>query len=234
MKPKSNATRPTGYTKKMKTPSRLPPEIKHFTVGKDLTALDTPPSSSNPALYCVETLINTSEGDGQTDRTGIKIQCIRIEGTIKVAVDPNSDASNSNIVADAHLFRVVLIQDRHPNGAGAGWPDVFQAFPNNEAQEFSFMNPWFTKRFNFIMDKYVRVPPSYVTHDGTNFHAYGNFKYLEFDYPLNFETLYSDNTNNLTAIQGNNLFLIIAADASSTSYTKMKFSYRIKTSYMDY
>ena len=46
--------------------------------------------------------------------------------------------------------------------------------------------------------------------------------------------MYSDGTNNLAAIQQNNIGLWIASDASSTAYHTMKFSYRSKRRYRDW
>ncbi len=211
------------------------PELKHYTVGANLTSLDTAPSSTSPALYHVTTLNNIPAGDAQNERSGVKIQPKRLKLRVKCAVDPNSDASSTNIVADAHTFRVVVYLDRSPNGAATTWATLMQTTPTNSGQLYAYQNPWFqNRRFKVLSDRFVTVKPSMVVYDGTNFHAYGNNKFLNFDLALSHETWYSDSTNNMTAIQQGNLGFFVCADASSTTYTTMKFSYRANLRYQDY
>jgi len=152
-----------------------------------------------------------------------------------MAVDPNSDASSTNIVADAHTFRIVLLLDKSPNGASESWDTVFDSLPNNDGQLYDYPNMWFYKsRFELLHDKLYTVEPSYVVYDGANYHAYGNNRTIEFAVNLNHSTWYSDTTSNLAAIQRGNLTMYIASDASSTTYTTMKFSYRSWLEYEDY
>lgn len=210
------------------------PELKHYTAGLALTALDTAPSSSSPALYHISSLVNIAAGDGQSERSGVQIQAHSLRVRIKVAIDPNSDASNANVVANAHTFRIVIYQDRSSNGAGATWSTIFDSVPASSAQEYDFQNPWYNKRFKLLVDKFVVVPPAYVVHDGSNFHAYGNNQFAEFTIPLAFPIWYSDGTNNLTGIQQNNLGIFIASDSSSSAMPNMKFSYRSLFRYYDF
>ncbi len=212
----------------------LAPELKHYVTGNNLIALDTGPSSTNPALYHITSLNNIAQGDGQTDRTGIKIQARRLQGRFKFAVDPNSSSTFSDIVSDAHLFRLLVIQDTNPNGATPSWTDVMQTYITNAGQEYDWKNPWFDRRFKFLIDKFIRVPPSYVIYDGSNYHALGNFKFFEFDLPLNADIWFSDNTSNVSAIQSNNFTVFVASDATTSAYPQMKFSCRLTLRYQDY
>lgn len=210
------------------------PELKWHDVGKNLTVLDTAPSSSNPALYYIGSLVNIAAGDAGNERNGNKIQAKKITLRMKVAVDPNSDSTNANIVADAHTFRVFMAVDTQINGATPTFDQIFQNSPNNDAQEYDFNKLSSTGRFKVLLDKFITVPPSYVVHDGSNFHAYGNNKFFKKTFPLDLAIRYSDNSNNISAIQKNNIFLIIMADASSTTFTKMKFAFRSRLRFKDY
>lgn len=210
------------------------PELKWHDTGKNLTTLDTAPSSTNPALYFVQSLVNIPTGDQGYERNGNKIQAKKITLRMKVNVDPNSDGVNSNIVADAHLFRVLMIVDTQPNGAGATYDQIFEVSPNNDGQEYNYNKLSSTGRFKVLMDKFVTVPPSYVVYDGSNYHAYGNNKFFKKTVPLDMAIRYSDNTSNLTAIQKNNIFLLITADAATSTFTKMKFSFRSRLRFKDY
>ena len=52
----------------------ISPELKHYTTGLNLTALDTAPSSGGPARYLISTLNNIGQGDQGDGRQGNKIQ----------------------------------------------------------------------------------------------------------------------------------------------------------------
>lgn len=214
--------------------SSTSPELKHYVTGNNLIALDTGPSSTNPAFYKIGSFNNIAHGDGQTDRTGIKIQARRLQGRFKFAVDPNSSSTFTDIVSDAHLFRLCIIQDTNPNGVVPNWTDVFQTYITNASQEYDWKNPWFDRRFKMLIDKFIRVPPSYVIYDGSNYHSLGNFKFFEFDIPLNSDIWYSDGTSNTSAIQQNNFFAFVASDATTSAYPQMKFSSRVTLRYQDY
>ena len=157
-------------------------------------------------------------GDDGDQRNGNKIQAKKITIRMKVAVDPNSDSSNTNIVANAHTFRVLLVVDTQPSGAAPTWAQIVENSPNNEGQLYVYNKLSSTGRFKTLMDKFITVPPSYVVFDGDNFHAYGNNKFFKKSIPLDFAIHYSDTTNNFTGIQKNNIFMIIASDASLSSH----------------
>lgn len=210
------------------------PELKWWDHGQDLTSLDTAPSSTNPALYYVQSLNQMAAGDDGDQRNGNKIQAKKITIRMKVAVDPNSDSSNTNIVANAHTFRVLLVVDTQPSGAAPTWAQIVENSPNNEGQLYVYNKLSSTGRFKTLMDKFITVPPSYVVFDGDNFHAYGNNKFFKKSIPLDFAIHYSDTTNNFTGIQKNNIFMIIASDASLASYADMKFSYRARLRFHDF
>lgn len=212
----------------------MAPELKHYSTGLDLTALDTAPSSTSPALYHITSLNNLAQGDAEDARTGNKICLKKVNLRIKVSVDPNSDASNANIVADAHEYRVILYLDTSPNGAAPAWGDMFDTNPSNDGQLYDFNKIAGCDRFKILSDQFIRVPPSFVTYDGTNFHSYGNFKFFKCSIPLNCPIWFSDSTSNLTAIQKNNVGIWICSDASNTAYPNMKFSYRSRIRYTDY
>jgi len=214
--------------------AKFDPELKHYAFGANLTALNTAPSSSAPALYQIVTFNNISAGDGQSERSGVKIQASHLQLRVKCAVDPNSDPSNANVVADAHVFRITVYLDRSPNGVSPTWGTVFDSVPANSAQEFDFPNVWYKKRFKLLIDEFVTVAPSFVVHDGTNFHAYGNNRFREYMIPLKHTTWYSDGTNNLSAIQQNNIGMFISCDSSSAAMPNMKFSHRGVLRYYDF
>lgn len=212
----------------------LSPELKHYTIGSNLVSLDTDPSSTGPARFKIETFNNIAQGDAGDGRNGNKIQLKQIQLRIKVAVDPNSDASNANIVADAHTFRVILFHDNAPNGASPTWDTMFDPYPVNAGQEYDYLNTYMVDRFKILADKFITVPPSFVTYDGTNFHSYGNHKFMKLTIPIEVPVWFSDSTNNMAAIQRNNIGAWITSDSSAAARTYMKFSYRARVRYHDY
>lgn len=209
------------------------PEIKHYSLGANLTALANAPSATEPANTQILTLNNIAHGDDQSERTGIKIQCRRLDFRIKVAVDPNSDASNANIVADAHLFRVTIYLDRVASGGTPVWSQLLDNVPNSAGQEYDYPTLYFKRRFTLLADKFIKVGKSMVVHDGASFHSYGNFAYAEFSIPLTHATWFSDGSSNQAAIQEGNIGVFISSDASTTSYPKMKYSWRSRLMYSD-
>jgi hypothetical protein len=211
-------------------------EVKQYTTGLNLTALNTAPSSTNPALYHVVSFMNIASGDGPSQRSGLKIQPLDLKLRVKCALDPNSTNSNANLVANAHVFRIVVFLDKAPNGSTPNWDQVMSADPTNAGQEYDYPNIWYLgRRFVILMDKFVRVPPSFVVYDGSNYHAYGNNKFFEASFPLGgIETYYSDTTNNNSAIQAGNVGMFVTSDASSTAYNYMKFSFRSQLRYQDF
>lgn len=222
-----------GYQPGRKRNARAP-ELLHYTTGLNLTALDTAPTGANPAYYHITTLNNIAQGDAGDGRKGNKIQLKRITVRGKVEVDPNSDGAYANIVSAGHLFRVILYLDLRPNGAAPNWADMFDTNPANAGQLFDYNNPYVCDRFKILKDKWIRVPPSFMLYDGANYHSGGNFNYFKMSCALDCATWFSDGTNNLAAIQQNNLGLWICSDSSATAYTTMKFSYRSKLRYYDY
>ena len=210
------------------------PEVKQYDTGLNLTSLDTNPSSSAPALYQVTTFNNIASGDGQSERTGIKIQAKRLQLRVKTAVDPNSDSSNANIVADAHTFRIVVFLDKFKNGQTVTFDDIFDYVPTDAGQLYDYPNKFQERRFKLLVDKIFTVEPSYVTFDGHDFHAYGNNCFHEFDIPLSHDIWYGDTSNNLSAIYEGNIGMFVCADVSSANIGKIKFSYRSRLSFVDY
>lgn len=212
----------------------MAPELQHYTTGLNLTAFDTAPSATNPAYYHITTLNNIAQGDAGDGRKGNKIQLKRITVRGKVEVDANSDAAYENLVDQGHLFRVILYLDLRPNGAGPGWTDMFDPFPNNDGQMFDYNNPYVCDRFKILKDKFIRVPPSYFIYDGEQYRSGGNFMHFKFSSALDCSTWFSDGTNNLAAIQQNNLGMWIVSDATASALPQMKFSYRSKLRYYDF
>lgn len=234
MKRNQRLSRPKKQTPKRSGQPLKEPEVKHYVTGLNLTALDTGPSSTNPAFYKITSLNNIAHGDGQTDRTGIKIQAKKLQLRIKCAVDPNSSSTFSDIVANAHQFRVTVVQDRFPNGTVPNWGECFQTYITNAGQLYDWKVAWHNKRFKFLVDEFIHVPPSFVVYDGSDYHALGNNTFYQVDVPLKSSTFYSDGTSNTSAIQENNYFMFISCDASTSAYPYMKFSYRSNFMFEDY
>lgn len=210
------------------------PELKWFDHGANLTALNKAPSVSQPAHYQTPSLVQMAVGDIGSQRNGFKIQLKKLTLRMKVAVNPNSDALNANIVADAHLFRVLVYVDVSPNGNAPTWDQLIEVTPNNEGQEYAYNKLSSNGRFKVLMDKWINVHPSYVTHDGASFHAYGNTAFFKKSIPLDIAVHYLDGTNNLASIQRNNIGMFVCSDASATAYTDMQFSYRSRVRFVDY
>ena len=210
------------------------PELKWWDHGLDITALDTAPSSTNPALYHVLSLNNMAAGDDGDQRNGSKINIKKITIRMKVELDPNSDGSNVNIVANSHTWRVLLYLDTSPNGTAPTFDQFFEVNPNNQGQLYDFNKLANKDRFKVLKDWFITVGPSYVVYDGTNYHSYGNSKFVKKTIAVNCATLFSDTTNNLASIQRNNLGMWIMCDASASSYHQMKFSYRARVRFTDY
>ena len=212
----------------------ISPELKHYTTGLNLTALDTAPSSGGPARYLISILNNIAQGDQGDGRQGNKIQLKRITIRIKTEVDPNSSVDYEDIVANGHVFRVILFLDTCPNGGSMTWDTMFDIYPADKGQLYDYNNPFACDRFKILADRFITVHPSFIMYDGTNYHAGGNIAFDKFSIPLDCATWFSDGTNNLTSIQRNNVGMWICSDASLTAYPNMKFSYRSKLRYMDY
>ena len=210
------------------------PELKWWDHGENLTALSTAPDADNPAYYQVASLNAMAAGDDGDQRNGNKINIKKITVRIKVETDPNSDGSNANIIANAHLWRVVLYLDTSPNGSTPTFDQFFENTPNNEGQLYDYNKLANKDRFKVLKDWFIHVPPCYVVYDGTNYHSYGNSAFRKKTVTLNCPTLFSDTTNNLAAIQKNNIGMWIMCDASATTYTDMKFSYRARVRFTDY
>lgn len=210
------------------------PELKWHDTGRNLTVLDTAPSAANPAYFYVGSLVNISAGDAGNQRNGNKIQAKKITIRGKVAIDPNSDGTNANIVADAHTFRVFLAIDTQGNGAPPTFNQIFEVSPNNDGQLFDYNKLSSTGRFKVLMDKFITVPKCHVVYDGSNYHSYGNNVFFKKTVPLDLAIRYSDNADNVTSIQKNNIFLIVMCDASATSFTNMKFGFRSRLRFKDY
>lgn len=210
------------------------PELKWWDHGQDLTALNTAPTANNPAYYQVTSFNTMAAGDAGDQRNGNKINIKKVTLRIKVAVDPNSDPLNANIVANAHTFRVVLYLDTSPNGASPTFDQFFENTPASQGQLYDYNKLANKDRFKVLKDWFVVVPPSYVVYDGTNYHSYGNTKFMKKTVSVNCPTLYSDTTNNLAAVQKNNIGMWIMSDASATAYGDMKFSYRARIRFTDY
>ena len=213
---------------------RFNPEIKQYDTGLNLTSLDTNGSSTAPALYKVGTVCNIAAGDGQSERTGIKIQARRLHLRIKTAVDPNSDASNANIVADAHTFRLIVYIDKYSNGQNVTFDNIFDYVPNDAGQLYDYPNKFQERRFKVLVDELWTVPPSYVTYDGMNFHAYGNNLVKDYDLKLNHDIWYGDTSDHESSIFEGNIGFFICSDVSNANIAKMKFSYRSRLEFADY
>jgi len=212
------------------------PELKWHDVGRNLTTLDTAPSATNPALFFVSSLVGVTQGDEPTHRNGNKIQAKKISIRVKVAVDANSDAISTNLVASAHTFRVLMICDTQPNGQGAQYNQIFETSPNNDAQEWNYNKLSSTGRFKVLMDKFVTVPPSMVVYDSDAnvFHTYGNERFFKKTVPLDMAIRFSDGTSNLSSIQKNNVFLLVTSDATASALPQHKFSFRCRLRFKDY
>jgi hypothetical protein len=234
MAPRRRRVRHYGPGYQPTSASQPGPELKWFDHGQNLTSLDIAPDSDNPAYYQVQSLVQMAAGDDGSQRNGLKIQLKKLNLRMKLEVDPNSDASNANIVANAHLFRILVYVDCAPNGAAPTWGQLIETSPTNEGQLYAYNKTSSNGRFKVLIDKWITVHPSYVTHDGTNFHAYGNTAFFKKSIPLDISTHYSDTANNLSSIQRNNIGMFICSDASDTTYTDMKFSYRARVRFNDF
>lgn len=227
-----NASRARG---RLPAGSSQSPEYRHVVTGANLTALNGAPSVANPAYAVVSSLNLIGEGDGQTDRSGLKVQPVRLDMRIKVAVDPNSNATYANLVSDAHLFRVTIVKDLTPQGSAVTWDQVFKSTPTGNGQEYDYQRFEYLRRFKVLYDKFVRVPPSIAFYDGTNYHSGGNFAFLKFSLALaGQDTWFSDSGSGLSSVSENNYFMFISADASSSAYTHMKYSFRSNFVFEDY
>lgn len=210
------------------------PELMHYTTGRNLTQFDTDPTSTNPAYYHVTTLNNIAQGDAGDGRKGNKIQLKRITIRGKVEVAANSTDDYALLVNHAHLFRVIVYLDLRPNGAAPSWTEMFDPYPVNDGQLFDYNNPYVCDRFKILKDMWISTSNPFFNYDGTNYHAGGSFKFFKLSIPLDCATWFSDGTNNLAAIQQNNIGMWICSDASTSSRPQMYFDYRSKLRYHDF
>jgi len=234
MKKQNSTKKKNTQTMSVRGPQPFRPEIKTITQGLNLTALNLAPGATNPALYHVTSVCAVATGDTYSERSGNQILCRDLNLRLKVQVDPNSTATFSNLVSNSHVFRITVYKDMMPNGATVTWSTVFDTVPNNAGQEYDYQNQWSRKRFKILVDRFVRVEPSYVIWDSTNYRSLGNNKFVEFSIPLNCQTWFSDGTVSVTSIQQNNIGFFVSSDASSTAYPQLKFSYRSRVEFHDY
>jgi len=222
-----------GYQPLRDTDSNTP-ELKWYDLGTDYVALANGPTTTNPSYTIIPSLNPIVAGDEAFHRNGNKINIKKVTVRVKVAVDPNSNATNANIVASAHTFRVLLIADAYPNGQSLAWDEIFENNPAGVSQQYVYNKLSSTGRFKILMDKFVTVPPSYVSYDGTNFHAYGNHKFFKKTCNIDIATRFRDTNNGTTSIEKNNLFMVITSDASSTAWTQMRYALRTRVRFSDY
>ena len=211
------------------------PELKWYDTGVNLTALANAPDSDNPAYSQVLTFNNIAQGDSANGtRNGNKICVKKITVRGKVEVDANSDAVWENVVSHGHLCRVVLYIDNSPNGSVPTFDEFFHTDPTNAGQLYDYNRIPYKDRFKVIMDKWLAIPPSYVVYDGHEFHTTGNYRHFKKSFSLDLPILFSDGTNNQSAIQRNNIGMWIMSDATTASFTHIKYSYRARVRYTDY
>ena len=210
------------------------PENKWWDHGADITALNTAPSATNPALYHVLSMNQMAAGDDGDQRNGNKITINKINLRMKVKLDENSDLVPANVVWQQHVFRVILYLDVSPNGQAPTWDQMFQVTPNNQGQLYAYNNLGDTGRFKILMDKWLDLPVPMTLIDGSgNMRCSGSERFFKKTVKLNVATRYTDATNNLSAIQRNNIGMWICSDATTTSYPQMKFSYRARVRFRD-
>jgi len=226
--------RPSGRATKRPSEKMANAELKQLEYGQDLTALTSGPTTTSPAHTTISTLVGMATGTGSNTREGLQIQAKSIKVTVNCVIDPHSDTSNANMVANAHHFRVILVCDRVSQGAAASWSQVFDTVPNSSAQEFDYPVLHNRRRFKILADEFVSVPPPFVVHDGTNFHSYGNKKLLKVVVPLNQPIWYNDTSASVGSVSEGNILMFVACDASSSALGKMKFSYRSRLLFTDY
>lgn len=217
------------------TASTPGPENKWWDHGLDITPLDTPPSTTNPALYHIISMNQMAAGDDGDQRNGNKITINKINLRMKVKLDKNNDVSLANVIYEQHLFRVILYLDTSPNGNTAPtWTDMFQTTPTSQGQLYSYNNLADTGRYKILMDKWLNlpVPMTFVDSDG-KIACSGSERFFKKTVKLNVATHFQDTSNNYSAIKRNNIGMFIACDASATAYTQMMFSYRARIRFRD-
>lgn len=210
------------------------PELMHYTTGLNLTQFDTDPTSTNPAYYHITTVNNIAQGDAGDGRKGNKIQLKRITIRGKVEVSANSTVDYATLVNHAHLFRVIVYLDTRPNGAAPSWSEMFDVYPNNSGQLFDYNNPYVCDRFKILKDMWLPTSNPVFIFDGEEYRAGGAFRFFKLSIPLDCATWFSDGTNNLAAIQQNNIGIWFTSDASVNSRPQMYFDYRSKLRYHDF
>jgi len=214
---------------------QMTPELKHWDTGSDLVAISNTNTTTNPAYDQIDSLNQMAAGDDGSQRNGLKIQIRKLSFRIKLEVDSNSDAAYANLIQDAHLFRVIIYVDVSPNGTAPAWTQVFDSSPPSQGQLYDYNFTPASDRFKVLVNDLVRVGPSQMIYDGTNYHAGGNMQFRSYNIKnLNMATWFSDTTNNLAAIQRNNIGVFIACDGVAASIPHLKYSFRSRVRYEDY
>lgn len=210
------------------------PELKWHDTGIDSTVFDTNGTSGNAPYYHILSLNTIAQGDEASQRNGNKIQVKRLTVRGKVIVDSNSSAANE-VFTTATLFRVVVYVDTQPNGQGVTYSQLFENSPANQGQIYAYNKLSSTGRFKILMDKFINVPPTTAVWNPIQeeMYSYGNTKFFKMSVPLDLAIRYSDATNNLSAVQKNNIGIFFLADVANADVDQMRCEYRSRLRYKD-
>lgn len=210
------------------------PELKWHDTGLDSTVFDTDGTANSAPYYHVLSLNTMAQGDDGSQRNGNKIQVKRLNIRGQVIVDSNSGPANE-LLTTAVLFRVLVYVDTQPNGQGVAYSQLFETSPANQGQFYAYNKLSSTGRFKILMDKFILVPPSTAVYNPIqeDFDSFGNSKFFKMSVPLDLAIRFSDGTNNLAAVQKNNIGMFILADINNSARDQMRFNYRSRLRYKD-
>jgi len=150
-------------------------EVKFLDAPKTATALTAPTDASggehDPSSIVTGCLSAPAQGDGPTNRDGarIAIKSIYVNGVLSIA--PQADQTGADT---AGIVFIALVLDTQTNAAQLNSEDVFtnqNAAANTAACPQRNMS--FTKRFQVLKTKTIRLPQPTLTYDGTNIEQTG-------------------------------------------------------------
>lgn len=159
----------------------------------------------------VVSLCDLAEGNTQTTRGSRKVYWIK-------GVTLDFDLINtSNATAASKATRVVVVWDKHPQGANPAWTDVFRSTSIHGL--FNYDN---SDRFNILYDKLFVIDPK---HDANNYcgavQRICEKAWIPIRNPKSKVTKYDANVGDVTDIVGGAFFMMTLCTAAAGSGTTM-------------
>lgn len=184
-------------------------ELKYFD-----TTTSAAPIDSTLEVFGAGSLVNTTQGDSNTNREGATILVKSLQYNVDTLYSPGATNTGST-------FYLWLVQDRQPNGATPAITDVFTssnaslAMPNVANQH----------RFKILRKHAVVINPGAGVNGAYNQPALQFSGYVKFKKPL--QVRYTGNAGTVADVTTNNIFIACGA-VNSDDLMVMNSVFRIR------